>query len=180
MRIIAGSKKGFRLFSLPGEKTRPTKDSVKEAIFSMIYECDGLRVLDLYSGCGSLGLEALSRGASSLDLVDFSEKAIRTIKRNIEKLEFYESAKTYRSKVESFLIANEMKYDLILADPPYNKKMVNKTIKLVLEHNTLSENGLLVIEHFFKEHIKDIWLEYLDKQKKYGNTLVSFITPNIQ
>lgn len=176
MRIIAGEKKGFKLYTLPGEKVRPTTDFIKEAIFSVLFDCEGMKVLDLYSGSGSLGLEALSRGAESLDLVDISEKAVRVMRRNIDKLDFFDNAKAHRSKAETFVRANEKKYDLIFADPPYDRNMVNKTIAAIVENRSLNKDGLLIIEHSSAEKIDDKWMEHLYKQKKYGKTKVTFLT----
>jgi len=176
MRIISGEKKGFRLYSLPGEKTRPTRDFVKEAIFSIIFDCEGMRVLDLYSGSGSLGFEALSRGASSLDLVDWSERAVRVMQKNIDKLEFNDLAKTHRARVDGFLKTSEERFDLIFADPPYDKNFVNRTISSIIETNALNVDGILIIEHSSKEEIDQKWARLINKQKQYGNTTVTFFT----
>ncbi len=175
MRIIAGEKKGFKLFTLPGEKTRPTTDFVKEAIFSIIFDCEGMKVLDLFSGSGSLGLEALSRGAEHLDLVDLSEKAVRIMQKNIEKLEYHDSAHIHKSKADSYIKTNKQRYDLIFADPPYNKNHLNKTIAEIVEHKIITRDGTLIIEHSSSEKVEKHWHRIINKQKRYGSTMVTFL-----
>lgn len=175
MRIIAGEKKGFKLFTLPGEKTRPTTDFVKEAIFSMIFNCEGMKVLDLFSGSGSVGLEALSRGAEHLDLVDLSEKSFRVMKKNIDKLQYQDSAHIHKSKVDTFIKKSKEQYDLIFADPPYNQKLLNKTILEIVEHKIITRNGTLVIEHSSSEKVDKHWHRIINKQKRYGSTTVTFL-----
>jgi 16S rRNA (guanine966-N2)-methyltransferase len=175
MRIITGKFKKANLFSVQGNTTRPTTDFIKEAIFSTIFDCENLLVLDLYAGSGSLGLEALSRGASFVDFIEFSEKAIQAIIKNIHKLKCEEQAHIYRKKVSSFLKKTGKKYDLIFMDPPYDKSLVNKTIELIIENSVLSESGKIVVEH--SPHEKIVYSS--DKinffQKKYSDTIVTII-----
>ncbi len=176
MRIIAGEKKGSRLFSLSGNHTRPTTDFVKEAIFDIIYDCDGLKVLDLFSGSGGLGFEALSRGARELFLVDISEKAIQTIKKNAEKLEYSDVINTYRLNAVSFLHSINQQFDLIMLDPPYNKNWVNRSLDKIFEFNTLADEGMIVVEHSQQEKIAEQYNSLINKQKKYGDTFITILT----
>jgi 16S rRNA (guanine966-N2)-methyltransferase len=122
MRIIAGSRKGARLFAPKGRDTRPTGDRQREAVFNLVGPgIEGMRVLDLFAGSGAMGLEALSRGASAAVLVDSDRDAIRTIERNLEKLDLT-GATVLRADARRVLAAEAAagrRYDLVLVDPPY-------------------------------------------------------------
>jgi len=126
MRIIAGTKRGMKLFSPKGyETTRPITDRVKESLFSVLYKYDvieGCVVADLFCGTGSMGLEALSRGAKAVTFVDKDAKVVEILKRNIEKAAFVAEAKVIRAN--AFLVGapvsrGDDKYKLIFVDPPY-------------------------------------------------------------
>jgi 16S rRNA (guanine966-N2)-methyltransferase len=118
VRIVAGSFKGRRLVAPRGTHTRPTADRVREALFSMLGDVDGARVLDLYAGSGALGIEALSRGAESAVFVEKDAKAVAAIERNLAAVGV--DAPILRQPVERFLAAAEGPYDLIFCDPPYD------------------------------------------------------------
>lgn len=173
MRIIAGEKKGHKLASLAGNMTRPTADCVREAIFSMIYDCEDLDVLDLFAGSGIMGFEALSRGAKSLESVESSDKAVKIILKNKDLLNYSDKAYVHHKKADTFIKTTLKKYDLIFLDPPYEKGLVNLTLGAVYENNLLSEDGLIVVEHSVREKIWDDFQDYIEKQKKYGDTMVT-------
>ena len=123
MRIIAGTKRGMKLLSPKTKVSRPIIDRVKESLFSVLHKYDlpdGKVVADLFSGVGSLGLEALSRGADSVTFVEQAPKIIETLKKNIEKSGFVKKSKVI--KADAFGVGapiNERKYDLVFVDPPY-------------------------------------------------------------
>jgi 16S rRNA (guanine966-N2)-methyltransferase len=121
MRIIAGSRKGARIFAPKGRGTRPTGDRVREAAFNLIGPVDGARVLDLFAGSGAMGLEALSRGAASATFVESDRAAADAIVRNLDKLGL-EAGVVLRDdalRVLSRDAAAARRYDLVLVDPPY-------------------------------------------------------------
>jgi 16S rRNA (guanine966-N2)-methyltransferase len=119
VRIVAGSRKGARIFAPKGADTRPTGDRVREAAFNLIGPVDGAAVLDLFAGSGAMGLEALSRGAASAVLVEADRDACRTIERNLAKLGLTGAALACRDVFQ--MLAGELRtYDLILCDPPYD------------------------------------------------------------
>src|SRR5690554_2181723 len=175
MRVIAGQKKGHKLISLTKAKTRPTTDYVKEAIFSIIYDCQDMKVLDLYSGSGGLGFEALSRGASSLELVDRSEKAVKIAMKNMNKLQYEDRVKIHKQRVEAFLKIATERYDLILLDPPYNQNLINATIKAVFQSDILADGGTIVAEHSLQEKIREELSSRIIKQKRYGDTVITIL-----
>ena len=147
MRIISGTAKGTKLYTLEGLNTRPTLDRVKEPLFSIIQNrIKDAVVLDLFSGSGALGLESLSRGARKAILCDNFFKAIEIIKKNIEKTHFEEKAilvcKDYKKCLDNI---NE-KIDLIFIDPPYERNLAINAVKIILEKDLLKEDGLIILE----------------------------------
>lgn len=173
MRIIAGKYKRANLFPVPGNTSRPTTDYNKEVMFSILMNCEDKLVLDLFAGSGSLGFEALSRGAAEVFFVDFSMRSISTLKKNITKLKTAEQCRIQRRKVISFLKKTDRKFDLIFLDPPYNKDLVNPTLDVILERHLLEENGKIIVEHSPLEKI--IKMENILVQKATKNTQISIL-----
>ena len=125
MRIIAGKKRGLKLFSPKTTVTRPIIDRVKESLFSVLFKYDlpaGKVVADVFSGVGSLGLEALSRGAQFVTFVENDSNVLATLNKNIAKADFVNDSKVIRTnafKVGAPPVAGGSKYDLVFVDPPY-------------------------------------------------------------
>ena len=118
MRVVAGEFKGRRLAAPRGRRTRPTADRVREAIFSMLGDVSGARVLDLYAGSGALGIEALSRGAESAVFVERDRAALAALARNLEATGA--PGEVRRQDVARFLARQEGTFDLVFCDPPYD------------------------------------------------------------
>ena len=118
MRVVAGEFRGRRLAAPRGARTRPTADRVREALFSMLGDVSGARVLDLYAGSGALGIEALSRGAGSAVFVDRDPRAVAAIERNLESLGLEQEV--LRQDAVRFLARAEGTFDLVFCDPPYD------------------------------------------------------------
>ncbi|HOA28825.1 MAG TPA: 16S rRNA (guanine(966)-N(2))-methyltransferase RsmD [Candidatus Cloacimonadota bacterium] len=169
MRIISGIHKKRRLYTVPGRSTRPTTDFNRELIFSTWQDYEGKKVLDLYAGTGSFGLEALSRGARWVDFVEFASPAIAVLLANIELLSCGNECHIYRKKVMSFLQNCEESYDIIFMDPPYDKNLINPDLASIYERNILSSEGVIIVEHSALEKIKS---DYQDRiiREKTGNT----------
>jgi 16S rRNA (guanine966-N2)-methyltransferase len=153
MRIVAGSRKGARIFAPKGLDTRPTGDRVREAAFNLIGPVDGSEVLDLYAGSGAMGLEALSRGAARVTFVESDRVAAETIVRNLDKLRL-EGAVVLREDAGRKLAADAAggrSYDLVLVDPPY--AMLKRTLPMLAAHlpSVLAENGVAVVESDSRE-----------------------------
>jgi 16S rRNA (guanine966-N2)-methyltransferase len=152
MRIIAGSRKGARIFAPKGD-TRPTGDRVREAAFNLIGPVDDMAVLDLFAGSGAMGLEALSRGAASAVLVESDRDAQRTIERNLEKLGL--KARIVKHDARRALeveAAADRRYDLVLVDPPY--RMLDSLLPTLSTYlpSLLTEGGIVVVESPAGEH----------------------------
>jgi 16S rRNA (guanine966-N2)-methyltransferase len=148
MRIIAGSRKGARIFAPRGHETRPTGDRVREAAFNLIGPLDGAHVLDLFAGSGAMGLEALSRGAASATFVEADRGAAATILRNLDKLGL-EGATVIREDAARALAADAAsgrRYDLVLIDPPY--RMLAGLLPALAPYlpGVVAPGGLAVVE----------------------------------
>ena len=173
MRVITGSARGMRLFTLEGESVRPTTDKVKEAMFSIIqFEIEGRRVLDLFAGSGQLGIEALSRGAKSAHFVDESRDAISVINKNLEKTKLKELSSVSHTDSLSFISSTERTFDLFFLDPPYNKGLVEKALPLCASKASV---GALIVcetsaEEFLPEEIDSL---VFSKRYKYGKTALT-------
>jgi 16S rRNA (guanine966-N2)-methyltransferase len=148
VRIIAGSRKGARIFAPKGLDTRPTSDRVREAAFNLIGPVDEAAVLDLFAGSGAMGLEALSRGAASAVFVESDREACRTIERNLAKLGLTGATVLCRDAFQ-VLSAESRTYDLVLCDPPYGFEGHARLAGYL--KRVLAPNGLLVYETGAKE-----------------------------
>ena len=164
MRIVGG-KYRHRLIAFPDDiHTRPTKDRVREAIFSALGDISDSVALDLYAGSGAMGLEALSRGAKKAVFVDVSPFAIKSIKENVTALklneEEYQIIKDKDVNALQTFKNNKQQFDLIFLDPPYEQGEYQKILNLLLEYDLLSKTAVIVIE---ANH--DVKLENIDYQK---------------
>jgi 16S rRNA (guanine966-N2)-methyltransferase len=118
VRVVAGEFRGRRLAAPRGARTRPTADRVREALFSMLGDVSGARVLDLYAGSGALGIEALSRGAGSAVFVERDARAVAVIERNLASLGLEQQV--VRQDAVRFLARAQGMFDLVFCDPPYD------------------------------------------------------------
>jgi len=165
LRIISGKYKGKNLKGFSIDGTRPTMDRVKESLFGIIQnKLINSNCLDLFSGSGSLGLEALSNGANSCVFVDKNKEVIDILKSNLLNIE---NTIIIKKDYESYLKECNTKFDIIFLDPPYELNLISLSIKLILKNNLLNENGLIICE-YEKEKI-EFDLEII-KEKKYGST----------
>lgn len=176
MRIITGKYKG-NLVSFQAEHIRPTTDRVKESLFNIwMGELEGAKVLDLFSGTGSLGLEALSRGASEVVFVEKNKKSIEIIRKNIAKFKIAEPHQIIPKDVISFLKNYEgAPFDLIFCDPPFTEKMADAVMAAMALSKVFHENTLISIESGRKEKIGESYppLGRYD-QREFGDKFLSF------
>jgi 16S rRNA (guanine966-N2)-methyltransferase len=178
MRIIAGKYKGRQLHSAKDQSIRPTTNKIKEYIFELLgdYVIDAV-ILDLFCGSGSLGFEALSRGAGTVTFVDNSQDSLRVLRRNIGLLKIEEPIKVIRRDTENFLKKNKQPFDLIFADPPFKWNKFNEMLPLLFKPDNLTEYGLFVVE---SERSQDVTWESehyeILRQKQFDRSLITFLT----
>ncbi|MFD5214702.1 16S rRNA (guanine(966)-N(2))-methyltransferase RsmD [Microbacterium sp. NPDC058345] len=184
-RIIAGAARGIRL-DVPGAGTRPTSDRVRESVFGALESMDAIdsaRVLDLYAGSGALGLEAWSRGAASVELVERSRPAAMVAGRNAtavaKALGGATASKVHQSAVRAFLARASAGYDLVFTDPPYDLDDAAMTSDLVALSPLLSADAVVVIERARRSTAPDLDAAGLAllRHKEYGDTAVWWAEP---
>ncbi len=173
MRIVSGKARGHSLYMVKSTATRPTADRIKEALFNILgQDLTGYQVLDLFAGIGSIGLEALSRGAASVTFVDVQQACTDIIKRNIAHTKLDNGRVSIINSDYQQVLKNTLeKFDLIYLDPPYASNYAAVALELIRGYNLLKENGIAVVEHD-KNLITDSWQPY--RQKKYGQIYLSF------
>ena len=174
MRVISGTRGGLPLKALPGLDTRPTTDKVKGTIFNILYDrVAESKVLDLFSGSGAMGIEALSRGATSACLVDSSPKAIEIIRKNLEFTKL--SADVICRPADKFLQGCNERFDVIFMDPPYFSNHITDCLKIISEKDILSDGGIIVAESDKKEIFPaEISSFNLMDERFYGRVAVRF------
>ena len=177
-RIIAGTRKGMRLNAVPGDSTRPVTDRVKEAVFNIIGpDIQDASMFDLFGGTGSIGLEALSRGASYVRFSDANRNAYNTLVSNIKLTRFEKQAKAYFGDVFNILRGiPDREFEYIYVAPPQYKEMW-KRIMEVLDKNDdwLTDDGWIIVQIHPIER-EDLILENYElfDERKYGSTTLLF------
>lgn len=173
MRIIAGKYKGKKLALPKTEKTRPTADMVKQALFTKLFDAVvDCHFLDLFAGSGSIGIEALSRGAKEVVFVDKEYDAIALIKKNLEMLEG--NYTIHKNDFKVFLNSTDKKFDLIFIDPPYESGFYAEALKLIFEKKVLCENGIIICEHEKTNPLQQDYFEVFDI-KTYGIKMLTYL-----
>ena len=182
MRIIAGSARGTKLETLPGENTRPTSERAKEAVFSMLqFALAGRRVLDLFAGSGQMGLEALSRGAAAAMFCDHNRAAADVGKRNAQKTKLNDKIRVLNTDYKAAIrtMAGKEKFDIIFLDPPYDSNMVQDAIDRILRADIASERAIFVCE---SDHIEPFSGEglTLHRHNRYGRIYVTVLLRGVE
>lgn len=170
MRIISGLYKGRVLKGYNIEGTRPTMDRVKESIFGSIQtKVKGSIVLDLFAGSGSLGIEALSQGATECYFVDKNIKVINILKNNLKQLNITSNVicDDYKNALKKL---EGKKFDIILLDPPYKLNLINDSLNLIDKYDLLNDEGIIICEYETEEIITDKYK--LIREKRFGSTYV--------
>jgi 16S rRNA (guanine966-N2)-methyltransferase len=157
MRVISGSARGLKLKAPDGLETRPTTDRIKESLFNIIasdlYEAD---FLDIFSGSGGIGIEALSRGAASAVFIDSSRKSINVINDNVNAAKVSQRAEILNmdmQKALTFLKGKGKTFDIIFMDPPYSKGLTEKALEITDRFKLLKSNGYIIAEQSVDENI---------------------------
>jgi len=177
MRIISGKYRHRIIQGVPGEQTRETKDRVKESIFNSVGSVlPQTIVLDLFAGSGSLGLEALSRGARFVDFVDRLPQAAQVIQQNLMDLGALADAKITVSDAIQFVNNTNQTYDIILVDPPYAMDIIDEIIEIIGTRKLLNEFGIIITLYQKNKPIKPQNCGIMETKKKtIGITNVSYL-----
>ncbi|MGZ3744130.1 MAG: 16S rRNA (guanine(966)-N(2))-methyltransferase RsmD [Pseudobdellovibrionaceae bacterium] len=178
MRIISGKYKGHPLVEFKADHIRPTTDRVKETLFNKVmFDIEGSRVIDLFSGTGSLGIEALSRGAREVVFVEKHPKSIDILKKNLAKLKVpLSDYRIISMDVLTYLKNYEGEaFDIIFADPPFTEKMAHAVMEQINQSQAFGDQTLMAIESQRKERIDALYgdIERYD-QREFGDKILSF------
>ncbi|BCS97860.1 methyltransferase small [Desulfoluna limicola] len=181
MRIIGGDRRKKKLIAVPGLATRPTSDRVKETLFNIIQtRVRGAFVLDLFSGTGALGLEALSRGADHCLFIDSQKQALDTCRKNIAACRYEDKGTVIQwdiAKNLNCLIRYTRPLDLVFIDPPYKKGLADLALGHLAQTEALSPDGLVIVEHAAGDPPVPGDGMTLTETRRYGTTALSFLTP---
>lgn len=171
-----GLSRGKKLKTLEGDATRPTSERAKEAIFSSLFTAvSGANVLDLFSGSGQMGIEAISRGAARCTFVDQARAAADIIRENVKACRFEDKSLLLQREVSAYIVSANAKFDLIFLDPPYGKDLVNKTMTLIDKHDLLANDGIIVAESDDVDPVGDTFGKLvLYKTAKYGRAVIRY------
>jgi 16S rRNA (guanine(966)-N(2))-methyltransferase RsmD len=174
MRIITGTLKGRQIHIPKTLNVRPTADRTKEGLFSILDARKYIRdtnVLDLFAGSGSLGIEALSRGAKKVLFVDNDRRNTRHIEQLSKDFDIADKVRTVTSPVEKFLEGMPLLYDIVFSDPPYDFPLMVEMIDTIVSDGWLADNGWLILEHDKRHNFTDH--KHCAYYKEYGRTHVS-------
>ena len=182
MKVLGGQAKGTKIYIPKGAPVRATSDRTKESLFNILPSMEGQLFLDLFAGTGNIGIEALSRGAARAVFVEKNSLLIKAIKRNLSLCGFIGQYELIPIAVENgiqLLAKRKEKFDVIFADPPYERSFLQKTVDSLSSVSLVSENGIIVIEHSYRETYEgsDDKL-ILSDQRRYGDTVISFFEVN--
>jgi len=175
MRISGGKVKGIRLKTLPKRSVRPTTSVVRQAIFSLLENrtTNWHRVLDLYAGSGTLGIEALSRGAEWVDFVDYRKSCCDLIRTNLKKIGVMQRAHVYCCRVSKAVTFLERSYDIIFIDPPYSNSTASNLLGDLAGSKLLDKNSTIVLCHANRFPLNsDYDGLHLIEQRRYGDTFI--------
>jgi 16S rRNA (guanine966-N2)-methyltransferase len=176
MRVIAGQLGGRRLHAPHGDRTRPTSDRVREALFMALGPLDGQRVVDLYAGSGALAIEALSRGARQADLVESDRRARETIARNVEELGLGERVRVWPYRLPAGLarLAGALAdASVVFADPPYGGREAREALAALGRPGVLATGTRVVLETHGKDEVPAAaGVLGRERERRYGETVV--------
>lgn len=180
MRIIGGEAKGRTLYFPSESKERPTSDFLREALFNILCPLHDNSFIDLFAGSGGVGIEAASRGAREVVLVEKNRKIASIIQKNIESCGFKDRCCLLNLDVETALheLNNKKRnFDIIFADPPYDKGLAGETIKLLNKYPIFGADVRIVIQHSAREdfNVKIGGRFILQDQRKYGSNVLTFL-----
>ena len=181
MRIIGGVKKGLLLRNPHRGRIRPTSDMMREAFFNMIPPIESKVFLDLFAGTGSVGLEALSRGAAKVVFVEKNRDLARFLQETLLRFGFEQQGQVVCADVKSGIIQvarMNLRCDYIFIDPPYEEGFITKTVELVAEAAIAAPDSWVVIQHSRRESVVFAEKDYsFERQRVYGDSVLLFLKP---
>ncbi len=173
MRVISGQARGLKLASPEGLATRPTTDRVKENIFNIISPyLPAENILDLFSGSGALGIEALSRGSKRGTFAEADRAAQRILNQNLERSRQLDKAEVFAGDAFTYLSRTNKKFDIIFLDPPYNQGLLLRAVEEIAKKSILAQNGIIVCEGEAGGEAPPNADFDIVKASKYGKTMV--------
>ena len=179
--MIAGAAKGHKLQTVDGLNTRPTTDRIKETLFNIIaFSLPECRFLDLFSGSGAIGIEALSRGAKEAVFVEEATACHAVILKNLEHTKLIERARVMKSDVMTALdkLSEEgLTFDIIFMDPPYAAGLAEPALKAIAAGGLLKADGVVIVERSAKMPFVPVSGYYIDREKEYKTTVMTFLRP---
>jgi 16S rRNA (guanine966-N2)-methyltransferase len=174
MRVIAGIARGVPLAAPRGRGTRPITDRVKETLFAILGDrVPDARVLDLYAGSGAIGIEALSRGAARVDFVERDRLALSALRANLERTKLAAGASVHEAEVEKFLAGAQGPWDLVVLDPPYEARAIVAPLRALVP--VLAPDASVVIKHFWRAEAPEVEGLAVTRQRRFGETMLSFL-----
>ena len=175
MRVIAGIARGHPLVAPRDRGTRPITDRVKETLFAILGErVPDARVLDLYAGSGAIGIEALSRGAASATFVEHARPALVALRTNLERTHLADFAVIQPIEVDRFLgAAGGGRWDLAFFDPPYEVRAIVAPLRAV--EPLLAPDAMVVVKHFWRTEVPEVAGLQPVRQRRFGETMLSFL-----
>lgn len=175
MRVIAGTARGIPLAAPRGRATRPITDRVKETLFAILGErVPEARMADLYAGSGAIGIEALSRGAVSVDFVERDRAALDALRANLERTQLADGAAVHAADVERYLASVEGGgWDLAILDPPYETRAMVAPLRALLPR--LAPGASVVIKHFWRTELPEVGGLSVERQRRFGETMLTFL-----
>ncbi|MBX3009207.1 MAG: 16S rRNA (guanine(966)-N(2))-methyltransferase RsmD [Melioribacteraceae bacterium] len=180
MRIIAGIYKGRTIKFPKSNLVRPTTDKVKESLFNFLInrvDFEGLVVCDIYAGSGSLGLEALSRGAAQIHFVEKDYHVSKMLQENINSLNAAEECTIFKmDSIRFSKLANHIKYDIIFADPPFFKYDIHEAVKNILQNDFLNDEGMIIVERSIQTQKEDVEAFGIEPFRRIGDSLIFIFT----
>jgi 16S rRNA (guanine966-N2)-methyltransferase len=180
MRIIGGQARGRQIRLPTGCRIRPTADRVKESLFNILHPVEGTSFLDIFAGCGNVGLEALSRGARGSVFVEKDLRLVEAIRENLRLLGFEGQGEVIAAGAQqglSHLGKRGERFDILFADPPYDEDFLPEILRYLEGAELLAENGIIVLQHSVREDPKESLTRTLvmTDQRRYGDTRLSFL-----
>lgn len=177
MRIITGIRKGMKISAPDGLTTRPTESRIKESLFNILWDVSGSVVLDMFAGSGSIGLEFLSRGAEKVYFIEKEISVLKVLEKNIENFKT-DDAIILKGDFQKFLkefSKNNITFDYIYIDPPYNAVQLYETaLKFIYEYELINKNGTIILETSENVNFKNLEKFEIKDIRKYRSTVLYF------